>query len=75
MYFGLDLDTCFEGLWHELERIQDGHSGHTIAVEAAEKTGAAIILDSRLKEFFVANMYSCDQYGTPITQERVKNVT
>lgn len=67
MYFGLDLDDCFEELWHELERVQDGRACHTIAMKACDKTNAAIELGHRLEKFFAANMYPCDQYGSPTT--------
>ena len=65
IYFGLSLDDCFEGLWHELERVQDGKAGHRIAIKACDKTSAAIELAHRLENFFVANMYPCDQRGNP----------
>lgn len=65
MYFGLHLDDCFEDLWHELERVQDGRRSRRIAIKATDKTSAAAELGRRLEKFFVANMYPCDEYGRP----------
>ena len=64
MYYGFDLDEHYEDLWHALERIQDGKSGHKIAMKACDATNAANEIGVRLaNEFFRERMYPCDQWG------------
>jgi len=67
-YFGLNLDDCFDELWHEIERVQDGRSGHTIAIKGHEKITTARELAARLVEFFDKNMYLSDEYGTKLDE-------
>ena len=64
MYWGLNIDELNEELWEELERIQDGKSGHTIAIKADCKTEAAMCLCTRIQQFIYNRMYECDEYGT-----------
>ena len=77
MYYGFDLDEHYEDLWHALESIQDGKSGHKIAMKACDATNAANEIGVRLaNEFFRERMYPCDQWGnlTPHAQERLSPV-
>jgi hypothetical protein len=62
-FYGFDLDSDFEEIWHELESVQDGVCCHRIAIEATSKEDVAEILSSRLKEFFSKNMYESDNCG------------
>lgn len=65
-FFGIELDDLFDGpLWDELERIQDGRSGHRIAIQAQDKHAAALRLSEKLVGFFSEHMYLCDEYGRP----------
>ncbi len=62
-YFGLNLDELFEELWSELERIQDGTGGHTIAIEADTPEIAVTILSGRLRPFLIKRMYPSGRDG------------
>ena len=63
MYYGLDLDDCMDELWHEMERVQDGGSGHHIAIESNGLNSAAQSLAARLVPFFEKRMYLSDSDG------------
>ena len=65
-YWGFDLDEHFADLWQELERVQDGKSGHRIAVRDNQWGSAdiaALDLVERLVPFFTDRMYACDEHG------------
>lgn len=47
-----DLDEHFDDLWHQLEEIQDGGSGHQIMFKAETVQDAADKMASRLVFFF-----------------------
>jgi len=63
--YGLNLDDIIEDLFLEMEKVQDGTSGHRIAIDAGDKFGAAALLAGRLAPFFESNMYECNQHGSP----------
>ena len=74
-YYSLDLDDMCQEIFHEMERIQDGVSGHTVAfkIECATsyrepcdvtKRRAANRLSDNLVDFFFDKMYLSDKHGT-----------
>lgn len=69
MFYGLNLDECIEELFHEMERIQDGNSGHSIAIEANSVEEAAQELSNRLVDFFEIKMYESDIFGKELIDE------
>lgn len=65
-HFGFFLDDVMDGLFHELERVQDGNSAHRVAFKAPTKEQAVQILCERIKPFLLNKMYLCDEYGSEL---------
>jgi hypothetical protein len=63
--YGLNLDDIMEDLFFEMERVQDGTSGHRIVIDEAHIYDAAALLAGRLSPFFQERMYECDNHGSP----------
>jgi len=67
-YFGYDLDDNQDGLWHEIERIQDGVACHHVAFKADSAHEAARLMAERLIPFIEKKMYQSDEDGRPIEE-------
>lgn len=64
-YFGFSLDDFCEEIFHEIERVQDGGSGHQVAIEATSALLAAQFLAARLVPFIEKKMQPSDADGYP----------
>ncbi len=62
-YYGVNLDECIEDLFEFLEEVQDGKSGHKIAVLGENSTTASKMICEHLQLFFNRRMYPSDEYG------------
>jgi hypothetical protein len=66
-YYGLNIDDICEVIFDNIESIQDGTSGHTIAIKALNcKMDAAQRLSDKLTIFFYDHMYECDKRGQKV---------
>ena len=57
------LDDCFEDLFTELEKVQDGDLSHKIMFEASSKEEAASIIGLKLIPFFTKRLEEEKQNG------------
>ena len=65
-FWGLNLDNINPGLFEDFECVQEGKSGHTIAVKANYKKDAARWLSNRVIDFIDNNIYPCDEHGNEV---------
>ena len=74
-YFGFFLDDLCDELFHKIEAIQDGRSGHRVAFKAPSKEEAIRIMNKRLNDFYLKEIYACDEDGSKIEERSVLNHT
>lgn len=54
--YKIDLDDFCEEIFHKMEEISRGYSGHECVVEAADKEKAAIIIGVELGDFIESQL-------------------
>lgn len=71
-YYGFNIDDIGEDIFHELERVQDGRSGHTVAFKGETAHDATTRLVASLYDFFRSRMKPCDDHGQELSSSDIQ---